>query len=83
MSEIIEPSELELQSVGYAMRHLAWCGVCEDVFAKVQYTNLMPESGETTRAMETERNPSAFALCATLVHETRRRSGQMSPHSDR
>ncbi len=63
MSEIIErASELELQSVGYAMRHLAWCGVCEDVFAKVQFTNLMPESGETTRAMETERNPSAFAL---------------------
>ena len=63
MSEIIErASELELQSVGYAMRHLAWCGVCEDVFVKVQFTNLMPESGETTRAMETERNPSAFAL---------------------
>ena len=63
MSEIVErATELELQSVGYAMRHLAWCGVYEDVFTKVQFTNLMPESGETTRAMETERNPSAFAL---------------------
>ena len=65
---LCKASDVELQAVAYAMRHLAWVGVCEDVFARVTFTNLVSSAAENNAA-ETMSNvsPSAFALSRELT----------------
>ena len=58
-------SDIELRAVFFAMRHLSWCGIVEDVFARVTFENMMPISTEPTELRHGERL-SAFALARDL-----------------
>jgi len=60
-------SDTELRAVFFAMRHLSWCGVIEDVFARVKFENMMPVSAEPTEARSGERL-SAFTLARDLTY---------------
>ena len=58
---VLNASELELRAIGFAMRHLAWVGLCETVFARLSFLNLVSVD-ERTMENENSGPASAFAL---------------------
>ena len=63
-----EATEAELRAVGFAMRHLAWCGVLQDVFSRTKFMSIVSVEPRRTNA---EENQSAFALSRELTHVMR------------
>ena len=58
---VLNASELELRAIGFAMRHLAWVGLCETVFARMSFLNLVSVD-ERTKGNQNSGPASAFAL---------------------
>ena len=58
---VLNASELELRAIGFAMRHLAWVGLCETVFARLSFLNLVSVDERTT-GNQNSGPKSAFAL---------------------
>jgi len=64
---IVKASDVELHAVAYAMRHLAWVGVCEDVFARVTFTNIVSHPNDKSMKVMANSGFSAFALSRELT----------------
>lgn len=59
---VLNASELELRAIGFAMRHLAWVGLCETVFARLSFLNLVSVDEKTMENHQNSGPASAFAL---------------------
>ena len=64
---ILKASELELRAVFYAMRHLSWCGIVEDVFTRVSFTNIVSSTDLQPLEVRSDERPSAFTLARDLT----------------